>query len=168
MIPSVARSLALWVAFSSAAAAPPPEPAPAPRLPSVMLPPELDRVLRDYERAWQAHDAAGLAALFAEDGFVLANSRPPVRGREAIRAAYAGAGGPLALRALAYATEGPVGYIIGAFGRVKDGEDSGKFVLALRRGEDGRWLIAADMDNSNRRPSAPPAGATPAATPRPQ
>jgi hypothetical protein len=39
---------------------------------------------------------------------------------------------------------------------VKDGEDSGKFVLALRGGEDGRWLIAADMDNSNRRPSAPP------------
>jgi hypothetical protein len=97
-------------------AAPPAEPAARP-LPSVVLPPELDRVLRDYEKAWQARDADGLAALFAEDGFVLASSRPPVRGREAIRAAYAGAGGPLALRALAYSTQGPVGYIIGAFGR---------------------------------------------------
>ena len=146
-----AFSLAVLIA-ATAAGAPPPGPA---ALPSVALPPELDRVLRDYERAWQAKDAAGLAALFAEDGFVLASNRPPVRGREAIRAAYAGAGGPLALRALAFSTEGPVGYIIGAFGRTKDGEDSGKFVLALRRGADGRWLIAADMDNSNRRPGTP-------------
>ena len=110
-------------------------------------------MLRDYEKAWEGRDPAGLAALFAEDGFVLASNRPPVRGREAIRAAYAGAGGPLVLRALAWSTEGPVGYIIGAFGRVKGGEDDGKFVLALRRDAGGRWLIAADMDNSNRRPA---------------
>jgi len=168
MIRSVACRLAVLLAVTSAAAAPPPEPAPAPPLPSVILPPELDRVLRDYEKAWQARDAAGLAALFAEDGFVLASSRPPVRGRAAIRAAYAGAGGPLVLRALAYSTEGGVGYIIGAFGRVKGGEDSGKFVLALRRGDDGRWLIAADMDNSNRRPSAPPATTAPGATSPPR
>jgi ketosteroid isomerase-like protein len=168
MIPSVAGRLAVMLAVTSALAAPPPEPAPAPPLPSVILPPELDRVLRDYEKAWQARDAAGLAALFAEDGFVLASSRPPVRGREAIRAGYAGAGGALALRALAYSTEGRVGYIVGAFGRVKGGEDSGKFVLALRRGDDGRWLIAADMDNSNRRPSAPPATMGPGATAPPR
>jgi ketosteroid isomerase-like protein len=127
------------------------QPAPAAALPSVTLPPELDRVLRDYERAWQARDAAGLAALFAEDGFVLSNGRPPVRGRAAIREAYATGGGPLALRALAYSTEGKVGYIIGAFGGKPGGPDSGKFVLALRRGDDGRWLIAADMDNGNQR-----------------
>ena len=123
-------------------------PAP-PAMPSVALPPELDRVLRDYERAWQARDAAGLAALFTEDGFVLSNGKPPVRGRAAIREAYAKGGGPLALRALAYSTEGKVGYIIGAFGGKPGEPDSGKFVLALRRGDDGRWLIAADMDNGN-------------------
>ena len=142
-------SLVLLLAAATLSAAPP-EPAPA--LPSVALPPELDRVLRDYERAWQARDAAGLAALFAEDGFVLASGRPPVRGREAIQKAYAGAGGPLALRALAYSTEGNVGYVIGAFAREPGGDDVGKFVLALRRAR-GRWRIAADMDNSNRRPS---------------
>jgi Domain of unknown function (DUF4440) len=81
---------------------------PAP-LPSVKLPPALDRVLRDYERAWQARDPGGLAELFAEDGFVLAGGRPAVRGRDAIRAAYAGAGGPLALRAFGYAAEGSIG-----------------------------------------------------------
>jgi len=139
-------------------------PAPTAALPSIALPPELDRVLRDYERAWKGHDAAALAKLFAEDGFVMSNGSPPVRGREAIRTAYANSGGPLALRALAYATEGDVGYIIGGFGRQEGSPDTGKFVLALRRAADGRWLIAADMDNSNRR--APPR-TTPTPTPAP-
>ena len=127
-------------------------------LPSVALPPALDRVLRDYERAWQARDPTALAALFAEDGFVLSNERPPVRGRAAIRAAYKDGGGPLSLRALAYATEGPVGYIIGAFGPRAGEKDTGKFVLALRRDPEGRWLIAADMDNSSQPRTRPAAG----------
>ena len=42
-----------------------------------------------------------LAALFAEDGFVLSSGVPPVRGRAAIRRHYEGQGGPLSLRALA-------------------------------------------------------------------
>ena len=145
-------------------AQPTPSPAP-PAMPSVTLPPELDRVLRDYERAWQGRDAAGLAALFTEDGFVLSSGKPPVRGRAAIREAYAKSGGPLALRALAFTTEGKVGYIIGAFGGKPGDPDSGKFVLALRRGDDGRWLIAADMDNENRRPGPPPGARTPTPAP---
>jgi ketosteroid isomerase-like protein len=129
-----------------------------PPLPSVKLPAALDRVLRDYERAWQAHDAAALAALFAEDGFVLANGEPPVRGRAAIRGAYQHSGGPLALRALAFATEGAVGYIVGAYGPGAGQEDTGKFVLALRREKDGRWSITADMDNASRHRPRPAAG----------
>jgi hypothetical protein len=135
--------------------------APAP-LPSVTLPPELDRVLRDYERAWTGRDPAGLAALFAEDGFVLANNRPPVRGREAIRAAYANAGGGLSLRALAYATSDTVGYIIGAYASGAGAPDAGKFILALRRPRGrGAWQIAADIDNPSqqqRRAPGPPPG----------
>jgi uncharacterized protein (TIGR02246 family) len=122
------------------------------------LPPELDRVLRDYERAWRAKDPAALASLFAEDGFVMSDGAPPIRGRDAIRAKYANSGGPLALRALAWATEGKVGYIIGGFGGDAAKPDSGKFILALKRDDGGRWLIAADMDNSNRW-RASPAGA---------
>lgn len=144
----------LVLLFAAPRATPAQEPAAA-TLPSVALPAALDRVLRDYERAWQARDPKALAELFAEDGFVMANGRPPVRGRAAIRAAYANAGGPLALRALAYATEGPVGYIIGAFARTAGSEDTGKFLLALKRAGD-RWLIAADMDNPNQRPRPAP------------
>src|SRR5215217_3265749 len=102
-------------------------------LPSVELPSELDRVLRDYERGWRAGDAAGLAGLFAEDGFVLQGGRPPVRGRAAIQSAYTGqAGGPLRLRALAYATADTVGYVLGAYGYGDTPGDIGKFTLTLR------------------------------------
>jgi len=121
-------------------------------LPSVELPPALERVLRDYEAAWQAKDADALAALFAEDGFVLSVGRPPVRGRENIRERYANSGGPLSLRALDFAAEGAVGYIIGAYSRKKGDPDVGKFTLTLRKDADGRWLIVSDMDNGDSRP----------------
>lgn len=122
----------------------------APPLPSVALPPALDRVLREYERAWKSRDGAALAELFTEDGFVLSNGSPPVRGRDAIRRKYANAGGPLALRAFEWSIDGSSGWIVGGFGQSEGAPDSGKFLLALRRGTDGRWRIAADMDNSNR------------------
>lgn len=120
--------------------------------PTVTLPPPLARVLVDYEVAWQNKDAAGLAALFTEDGFVLSNGTPPVRGRAQIERRYSGSGGPLALRALAFATEGSIGYIIGGFARQKGQPDIGKFTLTLRKGPEGRWLIMSDMDNGNTRP----------------
>ena len=123
-----------------------------PGLPSVTLPPELDRVLRDYEVAWRKGDGAALAMLFAEDGFVLPNGAPPVRGRAAIQQYYKGPGGPLVLRALAFATDGRAGYIIGAFSRQRGQPDIGKFTLTLRKDSEGRWLIMSDMDNGNRRP----------------
>ncbi len=145
-------ALAALVAAASSAAAQTPSSEPAPSLPSVKLPPELSRVLTDYEAAWLAKDAAALARLFAEDGFVLQRNKPPVRGRAAIEKAYAGAGGPLTLRAFAYATEGPVGYIIGGYAARVGEPDDGKFTLTLKRGSDGKWLIMSDMDNGNRPP----------------
>ena len=55
------------------------------------------QTLRGYaseaEQAWRSGDAKALATLFAEDGFVLQSNQPPVRGRSAIEAAYAGQGG---------------------------------------------------------------------------
>ena len=122
---------------------------PAP-LPTASLPPELDRVLRDYERAWRAGDAAGLSALFAEDGFVLQGGRAPVRGRDAIRTAYTGQGGAgLRLRALAFSVADTVGYIIGAYGYGETSGDQGKFTLTLRRSRGGPWQIFSDMDNAS-------------------
>lgn len=120
----------------------------------VTLPPELDRVLRDYERAWSAGDAEALASLFAENGFVLQRNGPPVRGRSAIQAYYRGHGGSsLRLRAFAFSTNDTVGYIIGAYGYENVSGDIGKFTLTLHRSTGEPWLIFSDMDNSNLTPN---------------
>ncbi|MEJ7812351.1 MAG: DUF4440 domain-containing protein [Gemmatimonadaceae bacterium] len=125
-------------------------------LPSVTLPPALDRVLRDYERSWQARDAAALAALFTEDGMTLSSGRAALRGRDAVQRGYAGNGGPLSLRATAYAVDDTVGYIIGGYAERTGLPDIGKFVLALRRAPGGPWRIAADIDNANGPPRPRP------------
>lgn len=124
---------------------------------AVALPAELDRVLRDYERAWRAGDAAALAALFTPDGFVLQPGRAPARGRAAIQAAYQGqGGGALRLWALGFGADGIAGYIVGAYGYGEELADQGKFTLTLRRGPDGRWLIFSDMDNAGPREARRP------------
>ena len=43
---------------------------------SVMLPPELTRVLTDYETFWRRAEGAALVGLFDDDGFVLPNGEP--------------------------------------------------------------------------------------------
>lgn len=124
-----------------------PQQAPAP-LPTIDLPRELDRVLRDYERLWRASDAAGLSALFTEDGFIA--RRGWIRGRAAIKEAYTTSGGDLRLRAIAYATGDTVGYIVGGYRYGETPADGGRFVLGLRRQPGQPWRIAVDMDASNR------------------
>lgn len=136
--------LAATPLLAQSPAAPPPPP-----LPSITLPPELDRVLRDYERHWRAGDENALAELFTEDGFVPGRGGF-VRGRDAIRSTYASFQGDLRLRALAYAIDDTVGYIVGAYRYGDVTNDGGKFVLALRRRLGGQWLIAADIDQANR------------------
>lgn len=145
---SVFLTSALFLASTAVAAQ---QQTPGAQEPSVKLPPALARVLTDYEAAWRSRDAAALASLFAQDGFVLPNGRPPVRGRPAIQRHYTGQGGPLALRAIAFAAAGAVGYIIGGFAGQEGEPDIGKFTLTLSKGTGGRWLIVSDMDSSNRR-----------------
>jgi ketosteroid isomerase-like protein len=143
--------------FTMVLAAPSParaQNAPGAPQPSVQLPPELDRVLRDYETRYRIGGDT-LAALFAEDGFVLSGGLPPVRGRAAIARHYGRAGGPLQLRAIAYETEGDVGFIIGGYRYPPHTTDIGKFTLTLRRDASGTWLIYSDMDNTNARPRQP-------------
>ena len=121
-------------------------------LPSIQLPAPLDRVLRDYETAWANGDEAALAALFTEDGFV-PTPLGWVRGRAGITRVYENSSGSLRLRAIAYSVSDSVGYMIGAYnyGDAAGATDGGKFVLALRKDASGKWLIAADLDNANRR-----------------
>jgi len=139
-------ALAAAIAALPAAAARCAEPEP----PSVALPADLGRVLRDYEKAWRSRDARALAELFTEDGFVLSPGSPAVRGRAAIERHYAAAGGSLFLRAFAFGVDGRIAYVLGGFAHAEDAPDDGKFTLTLAR-DGGRWRIVSDMDNGNRR-----------------
>lgn len=145
-------TLALLVVTASTSVAQAPQSSSVARLPSIDLPADLDRVLRDYEKFWRAGDVASLAGIFTEDGFA---SRPGgwVRGREAIKEAYGRmAGGDLKLRALAYAVSDTVGYIVGgyAYGETAATRDNGKFILTLRRKRGSPWMIASDLDSAIR------------------
>jgi hypothetical protein len=124
---------------------------PPPPLPTVELPGDLLRVLRDYERHWHGGNAEGLVSLFTEDGLV-ARRGGWIQGRVGLRDALQRTSSDLRLRGVAYAIEGDVGYIVGAYGYGPETppSDAGMFILALRKGPDGRWLIAADLDGSIR------------------
>jgi ketosteroid isomerase-like protein len=120
--------------------------------PAIALPPALDRVLRDYERAWRDGNGPGLAALFTDDGFAVQSGSPIRQGRAAIAQGITRPGGALQLTAYAVSVSDTVGYIVGGYRYPQSTGPGGRFVLALRMGADGRWLIAADLDNSGPRP----------------
>jgi ketosteroid isomerase-like protein len=127
---------------------------------TVTLPADLDRVLKDYEKAWIAKDTAALAKLFTSDGMALPSGQVPAQGEESIRKAYSpNVGAVLNLRPIAYSASGDLAYVVGGWGSATDKPEYGKFVLVLRK-VNGRWLIAADMDNSNQPRRAPAAVTT--------
>jgi len=147
--------VALWGQIAAAGGAPPTAGSQADVTPaSVLLPPALDRVLRDYERAWRDGDGSRLAALFTDDGVAVQSGRPLARGRAAIAGNITRPGGALQLAAYAFATSGNVGYIVGGFRYPDTRGPGGRFVLALRMSLAGRWEIAADLDNAG--PPRPP------------
>ena len=151
MRPVLLAAVVTWLS-SSATLAQQPTPDSVAAAPSaVTLPPALDRVLRDYERAWRDGDGPGLAALFTDDGFAVQSGSPIRRGRAAIAQGITGPGGALQLTAYAFATSDTVGHIVGGYRYPQSKGPGGRFVLALRKGADGRWLIAADLDNSGPR-----------------
>lgn len=117
---------------------------------TVSLPDELARVLRDYEQAWRSDDENAIASLFTEDGYAMPSGRRPVHGREAIREAYARTGGHLILRAIDYTLGDSTAHIIGVYTYDLSAGFGGKYLLILEKSASGAWMIAADMDNSNR------------------
>ena len=152
----IVLNTALLILLSAAQTPPSPAPQTAPPAtacpqPSVSLSSPLDRVLRDYEAAWEKGDEKALAALFSEDGFVMAMGGLPVRGRAAIEQHYATSGGStLSLRAIAFAAESSTGFILGCYASKAGEPDIGKFTLTLKKDTAGRWFIFSDMDNPNR------------------
>lgn len=122
--------------------------------------------------SYSAGDADGVAALYAEDGVVLAPGAPAVVGRAAIRDFIASdikAAG-LAIKPdelTDVGISGDLGWATGTFSVVDASGatvDKGKYVTLYRRGADAKWPIIRDTWNSD----MPPPAAAPAAAPAPK
>ncbi len=107
-----------------------------------------------WEAAFNASDAAGIAALYTEDGTLLPPNAGPVTGREAIEAFWSaalegGATGELKTKSL-YAM-GDHAAEVGTFVLTNaDGShlDHGAFTLVYKM-VDGGWQIESDIWNSD-------------------
>jgi ketosteroid isomerase-like protein len=152
------RLLALAATLAAALASPvhaqPGAAAPLPT-PEIALPTEIDRVLRDFERAWAAEDEAGIAALFTEDGYVGTFWGWAV-GRDTVRAMHRLAMEQIRIRAHAFAAGDSVGYVIGSFRFDESGRDTGNIIFLLRRAPDGRWMIAGTLSGDRNADPPPP------------
>ncbi len=110
--------------------------------------------------AFNAGDAAGIAALYAEDGTLYPPNAAPVQGRTAIQEFWQGfidTGVKAELETLDVQVDGDLSYEVGAFTDLApDGSevDDGNYIVAWRR-VDGEWWFQHDIWNSNR-PLEPP------------
>lgn len=107
-----------------------------------------------WQAAYNAGDAAGVAALYAEDGILLPPNSPPVKGRKAIEVFWAGAiesGGTTELTVQKMYGMGENVTEVGAWvATAADGshQDHGSYTLVYKQVEGG-WQIVSDMWNSD-------------------
>ena len=106
---------------------------------------EVETVLREYERAYNAHDAKALADVYTEDGVFLPPDTP-VKGRATLAEYWkTHMGDGLVLKLSEFELGEKVGWAAGTWSL--NGAGGGNFVITLRR-EKSRWLIAVDTYNS--------------------
>ena len=116
----------------------------------------LEAATEAFVNAYNAGDAAGVAALYAEDATVMPPNAEPAVGREAIEATMraeldAAPGFSLALETTSLEVTGDVAVELGRY-VVTDPEgghaDHGSFIAYWKR-VDGEWKMAADIWNSS-------------------
>lgn len=118
--------------------------------------------------AFNAGDAAATAATYSDDGVLMPAHRAAVEGRQAIQdsfqAMFQGNTAKIALMPLETQVAGDWAYDRGTFSITvtpKAGgnamEDSGKYLVILKRQADGSWKVHRDIDNSNNPLPAPAA-----------
>lgn len=110
---------------------------------------------------YAARDLDALMALYEPDAWVMLGGQPALKGREAVRAYFAGAfAGPAAHNSIDLAVEdvrlfGDIAQLVSLF-RVTAKTDgasaarvyTGRSLLLYRKGANGRWRIWRDIDNS--------------------
>jgi uncharacterized protein (TIGR02246 family) len=112
-----------------------------------------------WEAAWNAGDAAALAALYVDDAVVMAPGSEPAKGKAAITkhftaAIEAGAGAKTAITTEQVMATGDWAVEIGGFvNTAADGShaDHGRFMATWKQ-VDGKWMLYRDIWNSSMRP----------------
>lgn len=129
-----------------------------------------------WKKAYNAGDAAAVAALYAEDAVLSAPGTPAVRGKVAISDYLLKKVAEFSTAGLTVA-DAPMGEVLASGDLAWQWEtyqvtdksgalrDAGKLVTLFRR-QDGKWLIAGDTWNSDAMPPAAAAAAPAAATPK--
>jgi len=117
--------------------------------------PELSARDEAFEEAFNAGDAATVAAIYTDDARILAPNAEMSQGRAAAEAAFAqmiAAGLRLSLDSVDAMVAGDLGYSVGTY-ELKDAGgasvDSGKYVETFRN-IGGEWQISNDIWNSDR------------------
>jgi len=116
-----------------------------------------------YQAAYNAGDAAAIAALFGDDAVSLPDHHGPLQGRGAIlkyfQDTFAQYNAAMTIVPGDTDVSGSLAHEHGTYTikvTPKAGGDTvaddGKYVMILKRGPDGAWKIHHDMDNSNRMP----------------
>jgi predicted TIM-barrel fold metal-dependent hydrolase len=116
-----------------------------PQLPAVALPGDLDRLLRAVEKGW--NDKQALAALFTEDSVVF-DWRDPhwIKGRDEVTTYLSELfARPYRVTPISYAIDGSAGHVAAYLTRGEGdaAKHFGQTLLAVRKGADGAWRIAA-------------------------
>jgi len=122
----------------------------------------VERFTRDFEALFNAGDAAGMTAFYAEGARLLAENAPLISGRADIERfwakAIARAAGAVRTIALDEVnSSGALGYVLGTVTvRIPRGPElTTKYATIWQRDTDGRWRLAVDSSSPNPRPQAP-------------
>jgi predicted TIM-barrel fold metal-dependent hydrolase len=115
---------------------------PDPLLPAVTLPEELASLLR---RRGEASGSSALTDLFTEDAQILRiNDGDWVRGQKAVHDFLGFVAKGIRYIPNAYEIQGSTGYIAGTVRLGEPEKEVLNFLMALRKGADGKWRISAE------------------------
>jgi uncharacterized protein (TIGR02246 family) len=140
--------------------------APEPAASAAADPAPINELRANYLAAYNAGDAAAVAALFADDAISLPDHHAALQGRAAIQEYFEGIFAQYAVTMTVTPVDteiiGDLAHEHGTYTiqvTPKAGgetvNDDGKYIVILKRGADGVWKIHHDIDNSNRMPETP-------------
>jgi uncharacterized protein (TIGR02246 family) len=132
-------------------------------------PAPINELRAKYQAAYNAGDAAAVAALFTDDAISLPDHHAAVQGKAAIQQylqeIFTQYAATMTIAPVDTEISGNLAHEHGTFTITvtpKAGGDTvtddGKYVVILKRGVDGVWKIHHDIDNSNRMPPMPSQG----------